>query len=266
MNVKSLGLKSDLIFHRFGGEIIDRGAYTVIHTPKNHGYFWGNFLLFAETPRVGDADRWCEIFAKELGQYPEITHQAFTWDVNGDTAALAEFEQLGFDIESTMVMTGRHFSLPRERNREVTVRKVESRDQWRDVLELQIATTQGDFEPGFYREFMKRKFLQYQEMARMGIGQWFGAYTGTTLVADLGIYFDDRIGRFQNVETHEDFRRRGICRTLVYEVSQWAIKERPQVTLVIEADTKEIAGQIYASMGYQESERLTSVCRYNGKS
>ena len=43
-------------------------------------------------------------------------------------------------------------------------------------------------------------------------------------MADLGIYFEDDLGRYQNVTTHEDFRRQGICATLVYEAGQYAIK------------------------------------------
>jgi hypothetical protein len=47
MNVKSLGYRTDLIFPTFDGEIIDRGDYLVIRTPKNPTFYWGNFLLFA---------------------------------------------------------------------------------------------------------------------------------------------------------------------------------------------------------------------------
>jgi len=54
MKVRSLGYRTDLIFPRFDGEIIDREGYLVIRTPTNPTYFWGNFLLFQNPPGAGD--------------------------------------------------------------------------------------------------------------------------------------------------------------------------------------------------------------------
>ncbi len=47
MEIQSLGYRTDLIFPKFDGQIIDRGNYLVILTPTNPTYYWGNFLLFA---------------------------------------------------------------------------------------------------------------------------------------------------------------------------------------------------------------------------
>lgn len=58
MQVNSLGYRTDLIFHRFDGQVLDRGDYLVIKTPTNPTFYWGNFLLFAEPPGDGDDVRW----------------------------------------------------------------------------------------------------------------------------------------------------------------------------------------------------------------
>jgi hypothetical protein len=50
MNVRSLGIRTDLIFQRFGGVIVDRGSYLVLLTSSNPAYRWGNMLLFADPP------------------------------------------------------------------------------------------------------------------------------------------------------------------------------------------------------------------------
>lgn len=50
MNIRSLGYRTDLLFPRFDGEVIDRGDYTVIRTPSNPTFYWGNFLLFDQPP------------------------------------------------------------------------------------------------------------------------------------------------------------------------------------------------------------------------
>jgi hypothetical protein len=43
----SLGWRSDLVFARFDGEVVDRGNHLLVRTPGNPTFWWGNFLLFA---------------------------------------------------------------------------------------------------------------------------------------------------------------------------------------------------------------------------
>ena len=80
MQVRSLGYQTDLIFPSYDGEIIDRGNYLVIRTPKNPSYYWGNFLLFDHPPMKGDDQVWQELFAREIGAPPLVTHLTFGWD------------------------------------------------------------------------------------------------------------------------------------------------------------------------------------------
>jgi GNAT superfamily N-acetyltransferase len=265
MRITSLGLRSDLMFHRFSGMVVDRGTYLLVHTPDNPDYFWGNFLIFPAPPSQGDCERWLFLFEKELGHRAGIHHQAFIWDGTCSTADLSEFKSREFSVESTTVMTSRHLSTPRKPHRGLAIKKVETAREWEEVLELQIATTQSSFAPDAYRTFMTKKFTQYRSMTEKGLGHWFAAYLGSKLVADLGIFFDEDIGRFQNVETHAEYRRQGICQTLVYQVSTWMLERDPSLTLVVEADVYGDAERIYTSLGYVESEQRTSLCRYDAE-
>ena len=86
------------------------------------------------------------------------------------------------------------------------------------------------------------------------MGHWYGAYLHDQLVGDLGIFFEQSIGRFQNVETHPDYRRQGICSTLVYECSKIAFETYGVQTLVMEADANYHAARIYESVGFQKTE------------
>ena len=70
MNIQSLGYRTDLVYPRFDGEVIDRGDYVVIRTPSNPTFPWGNFLLFAQPPVAGDLDQWRRLFAEEIGTLP----------------------------------------------------------------------------------------------------------------------------------------------------------------------------------------------------
>ena len=84
MQVRSLGYRTDLMFHRFEGDVTDRGRYLVIRTPSNPTYRWGNFLLFDAPPGPGDFEQWTALFEQEVGKPPEVTHKVFGWDAVGD--------------------------------------------------------------------------------------------------------------------------------------------------------------------------------------
>ena len=64
-NGLSLGWRTELIFARFDGQVVDRGDHLLVLTPTNPGYWWGNFLLFRHAPGAGDFERWTALFDKE---------------------------------------------------------------------------------------------------------------------------------------------------------------------------------------------------------
>ena len=45
MVIRSLGRRTDLIFAKFSGSVIDKGSYTLIQTPSNPGYHRGHKKL-----------------------------------------------------------------------------------------------------------------------------------------------------------------------------------------------------------------------------
>ena len=100
---------------------------------------------------------------------------------------------------------------------------------------------------------------RYQKMSHAGLGHWFGAFLGSKLVGDLGLFVENGIGRFQNVTTHPDFRRRGICGTLVHAVATYALSNMGAKTLVMVADEAYHAAKIYESVGFKPTERQAGV-------
>ena len=77
----------------------------------------------------------------------------------------------------------------------------------------------------------------------------------------MGIYRDGMLGRFQRAETHPDFRRRGICGTLVHFAAQYAFERLGAHTLVIVAEEGAPAANIYASVGLQPVEKQVELER-----
>jgi predicted GNAT family acetyltransferase len=74
-------------------------------------------------------------------------------------------------------------------------------------------------------------------------------------VADLGLFVIDGVGRFQSVETLPEFRRRGICGTMVYQVANYGFERLGAKRLVMIADEFYHAAKIYESVGFRPTER-----------
>jgi GNAT superfamily N-acetyltransferase len=256
MRLRSLGYRTDLIFSRFGGRVIDRGDYLVVLTPDNPGYRWGNFLLFAEPPREGDFARWRRLFAEEVGSPPEITHVVFGWDgVDGELGEVAPFREAGFRLEESVVLTAGQVRLPPKVNDEIEIRPLRKDWEWREATLTQIACRDPEEDLAGYTLFKERKMASYRHMAEAGLGGWFGAFWEGRLVADMGLFQDGDVARFQAVETHPDFRRRGICGTMVHWVARYGLTHMGAKTLVMIADPNYHAARIYESVGFRPSER-----------
>ena len=102
----------------------------------------------------------------------------------------------------------------------------------------------------------------YRRMQAAGLGHWYGAFIGADLVADLGIYRDERVARFQAVETRFEHRRRGICGTLIYRAARHFDDRFGIDTYVIVADPDALAARVYKSVGFELTERQFSLYRY----
>ncbi len=255
MNVRSLGYQTDLIFPAFDGEILDRGHYMVIRTPANPTFYWGNYLLFAEPPQEGDHSKWCDLFSKEIGTPPEIQHQAIGWDsTEGNLGEIQPFLDAGFQLNRSLVMTVHEPHASSKPSKDVDIRALVTDSDWQQALGNQVICRDLEFEEEGFRVFRRQQMKRYRSMARAGLGEWYGAYAGEQLVADAGVFHTGRLGRFQSVQTHPNFRRRGIGGTLVFESGRQALAKHSLQTLVIVADEASGPTRLYESIGFEQVE------------
>lgn len=261
MKVHSLGYRTDLIFPRFDGEIIDRGDYLVVRSPLNPTFYWGNFLLFPRPPQEGDLARWRELFAREIGSPPGTEHQAFAWDTTeAEEGFLDPFVQAGFSVSRDVVLATDELRPPRTPVAGITVRCLDKPSDWAQAIDLQVLCREPEHRESGYRVFRQHAMDRYRRMEEAGLGHWYGAFIGEQLVADLGIFHDGRgLGRYQSVETHPDFRRQGIAGTLVYEAGRRAMLEHGLDTLVIIAETDSSPSRLYESVGFRPAEKNVSL-------
>ncbi|MEX2541714.1 MAG: GNAT family N-acetyltransferase [Trueperaceae bacterium] len=251
----------------------DRGAYLLIRTPSNPNYHWGNMLMFPGPPGPGDYERWEELFRSELGNPP---HRVYGWDKEREVAgggcggeasgpapvgAIEPFLAAGFRVEQTVVLTATEVHDPPSINREAVVRPLKSDADWQAALELGVLCRDFRYGEEGYRTYLAPKMKTYRRMQDAGLGSWFGAFWGEKLVADMGVFAEAGIARFQSVKTHPDFRRRGICGTSVAEVARYALGELGASQLVMLADPGYQAARIYESVGFVPRERVAGVAR-----
>jgi ribosomal protein S18 acetylase RimI-like enzyme len=245
--------------------VIERSDYLVLRTPKNPGYRWGNFLIFAEPPKPHDLEKWKTVFAKEIGTPPDYVHFLFCWDgINGELGEVQPFLDAGFEVVKTVVMTAQSVTPPPKLNRDCTIRTF-TKDDWPAWIALKRAANLADPEherepddEGFLR-YLENKANEYQRMTEAGFGHWFGAYLDGRLVSSLGLFVWNGLGRFQIVDTHPEFRRRGLAGTLVYHAAQKGLTNMGAKTLVICADPDYIAVGIYESVGFRVTEKEAGV-------
>jgi RimJ/RimL family protein N-acetyltransferase len=261
MHLRSLGYRTDLMFPRFDGLVVDRGEYLVVRTPSNPRFWWGNFLLFAAPPGPEDLPRWRELFAAEIGEPPQIDHLAFGWDApDGATGALQPFLDAGFALIRNVVRTATTTAVhpPPRPHDALVMRPVSSALDWQEALELQLRCQDDTDLTEAFVAFTHRQMVRYRMMAEAGRGAWFGAFLDDVMVGGLGVFTEDGLGCFQEVVTNPAYRRQGICGTLVAHASQYAFAQLGAQTLVIVTDSAD-AGRIYESVGYRVVEQQVGV-------
>ena len=237
MRVQSLACQTDLFLAAFDGEIIDRGHYLVIVTPNTPTYLWGNYLLFADPPGPDDFVLWQALFAEEINRSPGLR----LGRVRRPPRPQRAFTATGFRLIQYIGLVASQVQQPPHYDPGITVRPLTGDADWREV--------------GHNHDISQTRLARLRALTEAGFGVWFGAFAEGQLAGDLGLFVKDRIGRFQEVETYPAFRRRGVCRSLVYQASHYAFEHMDAQKLVLVADEGSDAARLYQQVGFQPTER-----------
>jgi len=253
VNVVSLGYRTDLMVRAMeGSEVTDCGDHIVVRSPAHPAYWWGNFLLLAAAPQPRETPRWLARFG-EL--FPAAEHVALGIDATQpDAADRSGLFEAGLRIERSIVLTAARLTEPPYPDRSADYRPLAGDEDWRSSLELRLAADDGS-EAAVTRAFYEQRTVDARRLTENGDGAWFGAFDGGQLVAQLGVFSDGSgIARYQNVETHPAWRRKGLAGTLVWRAGRWALAELAARTLVIVADPGASAIRVYRSVGFADTE------------
>jgi ribosomal protein S18 acetylase RimI-like enzyme len=252
MEIASLAFRTDLaMLEHSGSTVEDRGTHLVVRTPDNPAFWWGNFLLLAETPADEEtAEGWLREFERE---FPEARHRTFGVDgTDGTVADLAPFTALGMEPDASTVMTADEVHPPPRPHTDATYRPLASDGDWVQQIEL----TRAGEDIGYDLPFVTAKTRAERRLVDAGYGAWWGAFEGDRLLASMGLFTaSEGLARFQSVKTHPDARGRGLAGTLVHRVSRYGFEELGARTLVMVADPDYLAIRIYRSVGFADTER-----------
>lgn len=254
MSPKSLAIQTDYIFGRFFGEVLDRGSYMVVKTPSSPNYFWGNYLVMPEPLAPGALNEWIAIYGSKF-DYKKQGFITFAVDApDGEMGAAQEFRDFGFRCDTSKVLTTSSVNPPPKFKSGLEVREIKTDSEWEQLVEVHFSD-EWYLKAGSQRPFLKEMFSDLRRMTNAGLGKRFGAFLDGRVVADLGIYTSNGIGRFNEVATHREFRRQGFCGTLVYRAAIAAFESMNVQTLVMEADEDDHAAAIYESVGFKPNQR-----------
>lgn len=253
--IRALAIASDLMVGADSHVVEEHPDRVVIRTPEQPAYWYGNSVVFRSfTPDVEAA------MAQFRADFPQARHVCIQWDLPGLEADLGAFVARGFetDVADTLVLQDlKRFPMPEG----ITCRPIASDADWAQVVDLQHevgVSDEGQNADG-HRSYIEGRFARHRAAVAEGRAMWFGAFDGALLVADMGVYADGRLARFQSVETRASHRGRGICAALVGVTSVWATARAQEVVIV--ADRGEAPGRIYRRCGYELRETVLAVVK-----
>ncbi len=184
----------------------------------------------------------------------------FAWD---DPAAAAgeitPFLEFGFAQSISTILTASVVIRPAVYNAGLTVRPLESAHDWNQHTEVQFSEDWAYGTAADQRRFVSSQRDTLRDMVRAGLGLRFGAFLENRLIADLGIYWDGEVARFNNVATRTEDRRKGACSTLLYEASRHVLQNTPCKMLVLEAVAGAPAARLYETVGFRPAQRLCKI-------
>lgn len=262
MTINCLAHYTNLAYAEYLGTVEENDDYFLIKRKDRPGFFWGNYILLKGKKKNLNLEKAIQVFGSEFGSFEDTGYVAITFDIDPFPSDVAtQFERGGFGVLRNKVLATGEIKKPTKIRSDLVVRSLESESDWLQYLDVHLDKEWPYGEESQQRDFLNDEISDFKKIIDLGKGKRFGAFQGTRLVGDLGVFWKDGHVRFNNVATHPEYRRQGVCTTLVYSVSSELLRDGFK-KLVMEADQDYHAAKIYENLGFKHVETVTFFEKY----
>jgi ribosomal protein S18 acetylase RimI-like enzyme len=240
--------KSDAATSPIGlvSERID-GAY-VDSVHEYPAYWHGNRLVLDRPPSPAELERWRErhreLFAWREGSLPAV----ITWFDQLDVPA----PEIADEVQTALIAPSAFADAPLPEGLRAT--DLAGDELWEGLAELGRGMRPERAEFGRWRVATLRALVERGRGFYRALVDERGV-----VVAALGAFHADGVGRYANVETAESFRRRGCASYLITSALRDMRKRLDHVVIV--ADTGSSAERLYRSLGFVPILSIRSIQR-----
>ena len=248
---RSLALVTDLGVLASRARITYRSDWIVVETPDEPGWTDGNFLVLPRPAAAGELPRWIERFVRELGRHRAVSLRCD--DATGALADEVELRAAGFTLDTHELLVADEVTMPT--STPLPIRALAADEV---AATSQLAWELADRHDESYRAFLAGHGRWLTRMVAGGRAHVVGAFDRATLVASLGAVPLGAVARYQQVQTHPAYRRRGLATALLAlaarlcsGVDRFAILTEPGSP----------AARVYRHAGFQPQERTARTSR-----
>lgn len=260
--------RTDLHLAALDGHVEEDDGFIVIRRPDNPGYYWGNYLLLPQPPEASAIAGWVERAQSIFANSPGVEHVLLRWDgspLSDEAAAMAR--KLEMTSDQGLELHAKQLTAPASTasaltasGSTVSVRRLDMESEHDSIVALNLlcdpAEQSGAPTYVAFKQGLRRAWSVWN---RTGAAHWWGAFLDGDLVAQCGmVECPGGLGRFQSVETHPDFRRRGLCSSLITIVGEDALAYGSE-ELFLAVDGEGPAIGLYERLGFRRGSHQHSL-------
>lgn len=217
----------------------------VLRHPDNPTYQWGNALLL-DVPPTRETLLPALARAGALFAHTPSTHSMLRWDGPALDPPVRDLAHAhGLALDGGAALAASHL-IPAAGPADIQPIAL---GRQTDALNIASDPSETDADPSYvaFKSGLRRSWARW--VARGG-AQWWSATIDGEHVGQCGMVFTPTgLARFQSVEVHPAYRRRGIARQLVSTVGAHALKTCHKALLAVDPDGP--AMNLYRSLGFE---------------
>lgn len=259
----SLGIQSEYVVSHLESKLTERDAFFIYQTPASPNYYYGNLLALKQPLSAKSKDAWESCFADAFMNLDGIRHRTFLWTQDDQKASadeVEEFKKAGYDYEEMdiLLLGPGQLVVPEYYQQSVAIRPFLYESDWRQWLEIGVDQRDPGHSKEDFLRYRSGRLKTYKALTKAGHGHFYGAFDGRHLVGYAGVFHLNGLARYQDVRVLEDYRRKGIARSMLYRMALWAGQYAQQQVII--ADSHYHATKLYQGLGFKVAESEASLC------